>query len=681
MTLGLPAVILAEASTPESTEISNAAIFGVEDLEQPTHDQTFAAVEFIPDPLQPFNRFALRVTKPVIDWVLVPVAKGYRFVVPTAVRQALDRFSYNLTFPGRFISLVLQGELRKTPVETAHFLMNTTVGVGGLFDVAAPMGIETYPEDVGQAFARWGIGPGFYLFLPLLGPSTARDAVGRVFDTALSPLLWVPVPGLGVFFNVNAFTFRIDGYETLEAAFPDPYLPLRALWSIQRQIEIENYTIPEEAYTTSDPEPSLDALLLKLQDPGFPRRAQTRNVRIPPTGRSLPYSLWLQEGRAPVLFIIPGIGAHRLSTLPACIAEMAYRRGYSVVVVSSPFHPEFIRNALTVVYPGYTPSDTEDLYLVLSEVWQDLQENYGSRRFAQAKLLGYSLGALETLFIAAAQDNRPRDGMRFERFVGINPPVDLLDAARRFDAYFDAPLAWPQEDRGTHLRHLLMKALLLMQDELPEDRPLPFDRTESEFIVGIGGRATISEALRAIRERGGAKLVRDAQSNGTAPTLLGSLLQWSFLGYYEEFALPYFAARSGREFNREAMLEAAGLPSRGVRLRGREDVRIVHNADDFLLGESGLEWLRDNFRERLTVFPSGGHLGNLHLEAVQDAIFNQLGDSSTEQTRGQRWQLDSGAWSLEHADRGRWRNSGLHANIAGVRCPRTDSAEPARCGP
>ena len=191
--------------------------------------------------------------------------------------------------------------------------MNTTAGIAGLFDPATRWGIWTYRQDVGLAFARWGAGPGFYLMIPFLGPSSGRDALGRLFDMALNPLTYVP--GAPLLFNVNAFSDRVDGYEALTAGEPDIYLAARALWAVQREIDVQDFEISEEDYAASDPEPSLGILLLKVHDSEFPGDAVEGTVTMSNTGRELPYSVWLQDHPAPLLFILPGIGAHRGSRL------------------------------------------------------------------------------------------------------------------------------------------------------------------------------------------------------------------------------------------------------------------------------------------------------------------------------------------------------------------------------
>jgi ABC-type transporter lipoprotein component MlaA/pimeloyl-ACP methyl ester carboxylesterase len=607
-----------------SRELSNLSVMGVDKLRSPTHREHFEVIQYMPDRIEGFNRGSLAVTKPVIHWVMRPLAKGWRFITPSVVRRGVSNFSYNIAFPSRFVSLLLQGRPVDSGVETGHFLVNTTVGVAGFIDAAGPWGIPTYRQDVGLAFNRWGFGHGTYLFIPFLGPSSARDGVGRLFDMALTPVYLVP--GLGALLNINAFSFRIDGYEALAKSEADLYDPIRALWSIQRQIAMEEYEIPEEAYETSDPEPSLGVLLLKPKDRSFPASAREHHIQTPTTGQQLPYSLWLQKQSAPLVVLIPGIGAHRNSRNAVSIAEMAFDRGYSVVNVTSPFHGEFIRKGLSVPYPGYTPSDADDLYAAISEIHRDLEVRY-PERVTFVSLIGYSLGAIEALHIAAAEDSRSPDALRFERYVAINPPVDLRYAARGFDGYFNSPLRWPEEERDERVKELAMKGFLVAQHGLPEGKPLPVNRIESEFLIGLAGRATIIGALAAIEKRIGHGLeIRREEIEGRGP-LLDIVNQSSLDNYAAQLTTPYYLEKRRHRVDADELAFEAGLRSLEKALRTNEKIRIVTNANDFILGEENLAWLREVVGDRVTVFPDGGHLGNMHLPVVQKAVLAALGSA------------------------------------------------------
>jgi ABC-type transporter lipoprotein component MlaA len=625
-----PNAVNAEQKDPVR-ELSNVSVIGVEKFEEPTqhHQQNFEMVQYLPDPIEGFNRGSLGFTKGFIDWFFKPLSKGWRFVTPTAVRKSLNKFHYNISYPVRLVSLLLQAEGVKAGKETGRFLVNTTVGIAGFFDPATRWGMPTYREDVGLAFARWGNGPGFYLVIPFLGPSSGRDGLGRIFDTALTPTTYLA--GANLFFNMNAFTFKIDGYEALTESEPNIYLPVRALWGIQRAIAVTHYKIPEEDYITSDPEPSLGSLLVKVEDPKFPGRAKVRDVRIPTTNRNLPYSLWLQKERAPLLFIVPGIGTHRNSTLPVSLAETAFNRGYSVVTISNPFHPEFIENALSIPYPGYTPKDAEDVYTALTQITEDIKTRY-PMRVSSVKLMGYSLGAIESLFIAGAQDGRPSNALRFDNVVAINPPVDVRYSASRFDGYFDAPLSWPEAERDQRIKNLAMKVFLVAQEArekkegeaMPGEQKVPIRRSESEFLIGFAGRTMLAGALKAIEKKGDPVLEIRKETEEGRGLLLGVINESNFKRYGSELVIPYYLKNRKKGVTRDQIAFEASLRQQEKLLSSSDKVRIFTNVDDFILGEENLSWLRATAGDRLTVFPAGGHLGNLHIPTVRNAIFDAL---------------------------------------------------------
>jgi phospholipid-binding lipoprotein MlaA len=142
----------------------------------------------ISDPLEPFNR-AMFGFNNILDRVLIePVAKAYTFVTPAFVRNAVQSFMRNLNEPIVFANNLLQADFGGAGVSASRFFVNTTAGVLGLVDVAAVHGLPYEEEDFGQTLAVWGFGEGFYLVLPLMGPSSARDAVGLAVDTLADPV-------------------------------------------------------------------------------------------------------------------------------------------------------------------------------------------------------------------------------------------------------------------------------------------------------------------------------------------------------------------------------------------------------------------------------------------------------------------------------------------------------------
>jgi phospholipid-binding lipoprotein MlaA len=142
----------------------------------------------ISDPIEPVNR-AVFAFNNFLDMILIePVAKIYNAVFPGFVRDGVQNFMHNLRSPLIIANNVLQGDIGDAGVATARFIINTTAGVAGLVDVAATQGMAYEEEDFGQTLAVWGLGNGFYIMLPVLGPTSLRDGTGRIVDALADPV-------------------------------------------------------------------------------------------------------------------------------------------------------------------------------------------------------------------------------------------------------------------------------------------------------------------------------------------------------------------------------------------------------------------------------------------------------------------------------------------------------------
>lgn len=139
------------------------------------------------DPWEGFNRKVFAFNEAVDEAVLRPVAETYRDTVPQLVRTGVSNFLGNIGDVWSAANHFLQGKAQTGLEQTMRFLTNTLFGLGGLLDPASEMGLKRHSEDFGQTLGRWGFGPGPYLVLPLLGPSSVRDGIGRVPDMAASP--------------------------------------------------------------------------------------------------------------------------------------------------------------------------------------------------------------------------------------------------------------------------------------------------------------------------------------------------------------------------------------------------------------------------------------------------------------------------------------------------------------
>jgi phospholipid-binding lipoprotein MlaA len=146
------------------------------------------------DPWEPMNANIFTFNLKLDRYVLKPVAKGYDFILPDVVQVGISNIFSNLRFAPRFLNNVFQGKLKGAGIEVGRFLINSTVGLAGFFDLATKVDLVTPEEDLGQTLGFYGVKPGPYLVVPFLPPFTIRDFVGYVGDVFLNPINWLVVP-------------------------------------------------------------------------------------------------------------------------------------------------------------------------------------------------------------------------------------------------------------------------------------------------------------------------------------------------------------------------------------------------------------------------------------------------------------------------------------------------------
>jgi len=398
---------------------------------------------------------------------------------------------------------------------------------------------------------------------------------------------------------------------------------------------------------------TLESVFFTFKDPEFPGRGKTRSVLIPTTGRKLKFTFWLQPGQANVVYIVPGLGGHRLAEASLALAELVYKNGFSAVLVSSPFNFEFMESASTAALPAYLPVDGHDLDVALTEIDRRLNKLYPDRLGNRA-LLGYSMGALESLFVAAtgptnqysiitkgsvARLLQGKQGVKevriapvtnqvpliqFERFVAINTPVRMAQGIAKLDEFYRAPLSWPATNRTDNIENTFLKMAALSQGTLTPQTSLPFNAIESKFLIGLVFRLSLRDIIYSSQQRNNQGVLRHRIDNFRRDPVYQEILQYSYQNYFDKFAIPYYSAR-GVASPVETLENAGDLRTYDAGLRANPDIRIIVNQNDFLLTDEDLAWLHATFAtNQLTVFPQGGHLGNLSNPAVQKAILAAL---------------------------------------------------------
>jgi phospholipid-binding lipoprotein MlaA len=238
------------------------------------------------DPFERANRSVYRFNDAIDRAVAKPVARAYVKITPQPIRRGVSNFFSNLSYPVVIVNDLLQGKIVATSNDIVRFVVNTTVGIGGIFDPASKAGLAKNDEDFGQTLGRWGVHTGPYLVLPLFGPSDLRDGIGRIADRYTEPLTYdnnwqidwtLRIVG---FVDLRARLLQIE--KPLEGAY-DPYAVLRSVYLQRRNYLVHDGDVPDDT-PEEEPLPD-DAALGENPAPSAP----------PPPGAPVP----LPEQSAP----------------------------------------------------------------------------------------------------------------------------------------------------------------------------------------------------------------------------------------------------------------------------------------------------------------------------------------------------------------------------------------------
>ena len=205
------------------------------------------------DPVEPVNRVTDKVNDTIDRVTLKPMAQGYTAAVPKPVRTAVTNFYENATYLNTVLNGFLQGKGGQGVQDLVRFLINTTLGVGGLVDVASSMGLERHEEDFGQTLATWGVDQGAYIVYPLLGPNSVRNTPDFITETATDPLFWaafalapyvtIPVTALKY---IDKRAQLLDASDMRDELALDPYIFTREAWRQNREYKIHDGNPPKK---------------------------------------------------------------------------------------------------------------------------------------------------------------------------------------------------------------------------------------------------------------------------------------------------------------------------------------------------------------------------------------------------------------------------------------------------
>jgi pimeloyl-ACP methyl ester carboxylesterase len=339
----------------------------------------------------------------------------------------------------------------------------------------------------------------------------------------------------------------------------------------------------------------------------------------------LKFSLVYQVGPAPLVFLVPGTGAGPDSVKSEYLQKVLFQGGYHVISLASPAEPEFIVAASSTGIAGRAEDDARDLYRVMKLAYEKVKDRIQVEGF---HLLGYSLGAWDAAFVARL-DAQER-AFDFDKVLLINAPVSLYTSAQILDKMLDDNIPGGSDNIGVVIGQLINRLadVYTASDQLNFSSNFllynlytklePSDE-ELETLVGLAFRFTSANLVFTsdVMTNSGLIVPKNLEL-GPASSLTDYFqvsTRTSFIQYFDDLYYPYFKARDPI-ITKEQLIEQASLKSIEGFLANADNVGLMTNEDDIILGPGEIEYLQELFGPRAQIWPTGGHMGNLATRAV-----------------------------------------------------------------
>lgn len=337
-------------------------------------------------------------------------------------------------------------------------------------------------------------------------------------------------------------------------------------------------------------------------------------------------SLASQEKKAPLIFVIAGTGAHYNSPNMLSLQQVFYKAGFHVICISSPTYMNFVVNATTGM-PGNTPEDAKDLYRVMQKA-----DAYARKRGVEISgyaLTGYSLGGIESAFVAKLDDERKV--FNFDRVLLINPPANVYTSISKLDSYLTENVPGGMENFGPwftdSLQNLAKEAKTVKEMSLtPESiyRLYKYYPPEEDFLkalIGLSFRMSSANMVFTVDVMHGGGYIIPKNTELTKTTSLTEYAmasyRTSFVNYFDEWFFPYYERREPG-LTKDALIKRASLYDLESYLKNNPKIGLLHNEDDIIMAQGEVLYLKALFGDRAQVFPIGGHCGNMsHPDAVR----------------------------------------------------------------
>ncbi len=598
--------------------------------------------------MQEFNHFFMR-------WFVRPVGYVYGSIFPREAIRHINMAADNLSFPGRMMSCLCQAKFTGAGVELSRFLINSTMGIAGLFDPADYyFDLFRRDENFGTAFASWGIGSGAVLTLPVWDTAYVRDHVGSVFDMAFDIKTYLPYTSFPCSISKAVDNYRpyirlsegsYDRYEMLKEYYILRRQMQQREWSLKYRLKLRDERIAAEkaaekgekivlkapaadAYQQSLRYAAAGPLLdessiwthLSLWNTDFSSRLEDRELQLSPDAEPMKYAFIPSRHdrqNSALVVILPGLGGYHMNGFTLMLAEIFNDKSdNSVLLLNNSLSWATRQAECRRLFGGYGPDDAALMKEAYLKIMQELYTEKGYKP-RKTVFFGYSLGALNALQLGADPE------LKIDRVVAVNPPVNLVYAMKQLDECRNAARGLPKE-KVIEMAVDGFGKISVMASVPSMAEYFEFDPVQAKLLIYLSFGYSLRDMLAVAWKQSEAPLpgISHPYSWGDRTQAYAEMDKNTFADYMNKYVMPQYPGMSAEDLNRASSLAALDdfLRNSG------EKVVVLHNRNDFLLSDADRKYLDEVLRERIIWSPEGGHLGNVHTEDFRAKVVSAVND-------------------------------------------------------
>lgn len=606
------------------------------------------------DKYENFNRKMFSFNIKVNKYIIKPANIVWASIMPKYAMERIKNCYTNIEYPKRMVSCLLQKDFKSTGKETSRFLINSTIGLGGMFDPAKnKFKIKPTNEDMEQVFSNYNTKKGPFLVLPFAPPNNVRGYVGKIFDYGLNPSTYfmgvVPIIAKAGF-EANRTSYSQALIKNIEERFADPYDATKKLYGIDNYIKNTNLDTKEVSAKIVDAQtienenkielktsmnsdmvfkdyapqsPTVDSMRtslfeipnsdksiwneLSIWNRSFNKKIKTSEVNIDSKRENYKFRYILQKNKkAPIAIVYPSIGEGAFSHHPIVFAKIFYDAGYSIIIQGSSFNWEFIKSAPKDYRPGLPYRDAQYTRIVTSKILKNLKDKEKIEPYGKI-IVGTSYGSLIALFVAAQEEKE--NTLNISKYISICPPIDLFYALNKLDSYSaKCNQSSPELQKRTAIVADKLRELYKVNTSVSEFQAFALTEEEGVIATNFIMRQKLSDVIFTLEE----------VSKNKKTHIYKQINDMNFNDYINKYVVKNIT-KPVNELNYEM-----SMYSIEKFLTNNAKYKIYAAIDDYYTNEEQLNWLKKTGSNKVVLLQNGSHLGFLYRKEFQDALKNDI---------------------------------------------------------